>query len=308
MDFVTVCFSDDLPQMQVQAASMERYLRKFPVDNIIVVINDEDYAACERYFRERVMPMYGFLQDFVKLVNGDTLVNPMYRYYNQMLLKLVTAKLVSAEHYCILDAKNFLAAHWTEADVFDSERRLKAKYLPLMDQWDQGCKRSFELFGLDYTQYPKVSQHTPFFAHSEIVQSMINRPDFEDTFKKQMLVEFPLIQAATIACYGDFESAYWITDDDHNDKAKFKTRYNPGIWQIDCEHINRNNNLEWYLLWTEAKILAAGVHRSCFLHLSEHNIAALKHIWMKLKIVDQRQADVIVSEMQDRNREKILSG
>jgi hypothetical protein len=298
MDFVTVCFHNDLPQMKLQARSLDKFLHNFPVGQILIIVND-DFALSKDYLETQVLLHYGSLKNKVKIINGHDVVVPHHdKYFNQMLLKIMAVNYVNDEHYCILDAKNFLVKEWQYTDVYDTQKRLRARYSQLQSQWEQGCRKSFEFFNLNYSDYQKVLQHTPFFAHTNIVKKLANLPNFISSFKKDMLVEFPMIQAATIAEYGSFESAYWIADDGKD----FKLRYTSCIWPIDCNMINVDkglfeNKIEWQLLYPKGKVLSSGIHRNCFNLLSKTNEEKLILIWEQLGISNQIQSKEIIDEM-----------
>jgi len=305
MDFVTVCFCKDLPQMKLQAASMDRFLQAFDVGRILVIVNDDDAAGCMDYLRSQVLPLYGRLQDRVEMLDGDQLLEPpdrnmrAYRYFNQMLLKLVAADLCDDPHYCILDAKNWLAADWYEENVWDRRGRLRAKVRSLQEQWQDNCERSFAYVGLDHRNHRLLAQHTGFFAHTDVVRWLLRHPNFQQQFRRQALVEFPLIQAATIRQRGSWEEAYWVADDDS--KQTFWSRYCTCIWPLDCKERDQQDDLEWYLLWTRDKILTTGVHRDCFSILSQRNLDLLKSWWVGWQLTDAEGADQIIAEMQQLN-------
>jgi hypothetical protein len=145
MDFVTVCFNKDLPQLKLQAVSMSKFLNDFPVGNIFIVVNDENFEYCQTYIQNNVLPYYRQLREQVKIINGDLLVNSMFRYFNQMLLKLLAANLVESQHYCILDAKTFLLAPWSNEDIYH-DGKLIIGHQPISPEWLVGYRKCFEYF------------------------------------------------------------------------------------------------------------------------------------------------------------------
>lgn len=149
VDFVTVCFRTELPLLRLQARSMDRFLDPEGVGRLLVIANDEDEEACIAAF-EAIRADWGRYAARVEFVRGTSLMTPRFRgpldrlervwvagprcawrhwrdrltgqprkvygwglnsgWLMQQAFKLYAARVVTASHAVILDAKNFFVA------------------------------------------------------------------------------------------------------------------------------------------------------------------------------------------------------
>lgn len=156
IDLITVCYRTELALLRLQARSMDRFLDPEGLGRILVVINDEDEAACEAAF-EAIRPDWGRHAARVEIIRGTALMTHRFRgprdrlerlwvagprcawrhwrdrllgrprvvyawglnsgWLMQQALKLYAARRVSADYAVILDAKNFFVAP-TGTDLF----------------------------------------------------------------------------------------------------------------------------------------------------------------------------------------------
>jgi hypothetical protein len=276
MDFVTVCFDDDLPQLKLQASSMSVFLKNFPVDTIWLCINSNQFEQCNQYIQQ-VMPYYGWLKSKVKIINGQQL-DPTGKdgYTNQMQLKILIAKLISTDWYCILDAKNFLTAEWT-LDHIVVDNKYISVYKDKNFTDDIECvERSF-----DYLNQNKnttlIESLTPFFIKTQISKELSKNQQLFDDWNTVWPAEFYLMQAQYIQKGCNIEDIYF-------DKKMWRN----GIW-FKC-----NDLTEHYFA---SEFICFGIHRKAFATLSPHVIEQLKQLCQELKIYNPTELEIIINEM-----------
>jgi hypothetical protein len=304
MDFATICYFNELPQMKIQARSMDVFLENFPVGNIFVIVQDPDFDKCNDYFEKNVKKYYGKLIDKVRVINSDSLskinddnkTEQEKRYYNHMLLKMMIVRYVESQHYVTLDAKTILTSPWLIDDVLKDGRLITSTDVEPDDFWRNHVDRAFKAFNLDYTKYQSVNVLTPIFAHTCIVKSLVRRIDIMQKFKRYELEAFTLTQAATIDKFGSFEVAYFNGEHYDTIPEKYKFRWKRCLRPELCDELNQNKNLR-NLLNTHGKMLGLNVHRKSISKLSEHNLNEIANILSELKIFDHSQTEEILEEL-----------
>jgi hypothetical protein len=288
MDFVTICFIEDLPQLKLQASSMNLYLKDFPVDRIIVVVNGW-FNKCRNYLEEQVRPCYGRLADKVEIIPSTDLIKPMPiadGYYSQQLIKLLISNHLTAEDYCMLDAKNFLTREWKINDIYQGNK-LPFRHFDLLGGWEEHCKNSFAYYGLDYKEHEWARLLTPFFAPVSVVRCIANDTNLIEFTKSGLFTEFFMMQAYIIKHHGSVEHFYHICKDD----------FIGGIWNMDVEHVNQNNVARKFMLEKGPDVICSGIHRKAFSHLSNTSLDTVKNVWADIGLVSLDQATNIIDEM-----------
>ena len=298
MDFVTVCFKNDLPQMSLQAASMDRFLKNFPVGKIIVILN-EDTNEARSYFHERVMPLYGHLIEQVILINHTAMTdhkilpcphckirNRSCTYCYQQHLKLLGSRLVSSDFYCILDAKNWLTRDWKTRDIQDDQGRLRISYDPGIDiQWKEHRKNSLAYYGFDDTEHTPVCGLTPFFVHTDIALSIVNDQILIELWDRTPMTEFYLIEAAVLKKHGTVSAAYW----------KSRTFMN-SIWPFTMEQLDMDAMIGEFIE-PKQQTLVSGLHRRCYAMLTDKNRSDLIANYARLGLLDQQKTQDLIDQM-----------
>ena len=298
MDFVTVCFKNDLPQMSLQAASMDKFLRDFPVDRIIVILN-EDTDAARSYFHDKVWPLYGHLIERVVLVNHTGMAdhkilpcphckkrNPGCTYCYQQHLKLLGSRLVSSDFYCILDAKNWLTRTWTMKDIQDDRGRLRITYDPGIDPNWRGHRRdSLSYFGFDDEQHPPICNLTPFFVYTDIARGIVDDSALIQRWSETPMTEFYLLEGAILKKHGSVDAAYWKS-------PTFMT----SIWPFTIEQLDMDTMMSEFIE-PKRETLCSGMHRNCYRMLTERNIRELVDNYVRLNLLDEQQTLALIDEM-----------
>lgn len=290
MDFVTICFIEDLPQLKLQARSLDLYLKDFPVDRIIVVVNGW-FNKCRGYLEEQVRPCYGSLAEKVEIIPSTDLIKPIPiadGYYSQQLIKILISNHLTAKDYCMLDAKNFLTRSWKITDIY-KRNKLPFRHFDLLGGWEEHCKNSFAYYGLDYKKHEWARLLTPFFAPVNVVRYIANDVNLIEFTKNGLFTEFFMMQAYIIKHHGSIEHFYHICMDDFIDIG--------GIWNMDVEHVNQHNSAKQFMLEKGTDVICSGIHRKVFSNLSTSSLEDVKNAWIDLGLASYDQASEIIDEM-----------
>ena len=255
MDFVTICFEKDWPQLRLQAASMRKHLRNFPLDRIKIIINGD------LLYRTDLERYYGELWPRVDIIMGKELVDdpvvpcpwckthcPKCGYCNQQLLKIRAALACTADSYCILDAKNWLIRDWAATDR-----------LPLFRghideaQWGEHRLNSWQLFDLIPPSTSTIAQNTPCFLPTKLMQELA------EDHRLAQWQDLPMAEFFIIDAWLHLKDSLGIYETKH-------TGPSIGIWPgwVDkfCDMTD---------LW-KGNQLCAGIHRDSFGMLSDDQI------------------------------------
>jgi len=162
LDFLTVTFRTELPMLRLQARSMARFLDPGCVNRILVVLCDQDEAACGQAV-EAIRGEWGALAGKVEIIPASALMTTAPRgplawlekawvagprcawrpirdrvmgrtpkiygwrwnsgWLLQQACKLLAVRVASGSHLVILDTKNFFLRPVGAADFVDAEGR-----------------------------------------------------------------------------------------------------------------------------------------------------------------------------------------
>lgn len=296
MDFVTVCYINDLPQLKIQARSLDKFLKNFPVERIIVVVNGY-FEICQCYFDQHIRQCYGSFANRVELISANNMIPKLMlndSYFNQMRLKVLIGRECTAKNICLLDAKNFLVNEWLTEDVFrDDKIRGTIDEFGAHPNWKHHAKQSFEIFGLDESKYPVFSPHTPFFVETDLLRFICNTPNLLEEWKSKQLVEFLLITAALFQRDGTLENTYW-TD---------KSIWTKSLWPEElgiCYDKSAEEVIE-YIFQDTNKLLSAGLHRKCAVLAPQHILDAFAILWERLDLSSRKESAEIIGQIKRNN-------
>ncbi|TCZ58754.1 DUF6492 family protein [Roseicella aquatilis] len=187
MDLVTVVYGKELPQLAVQAKSIEKYLDPEKIGNIFVVINDEKEEECFDTFYSKIIKNYGSKQGLVRplgvsmFANGALISVPGY--ISQQALKLLSAEFCTSDHYLALDAKNFFIRTTSKADFFAEDGTPYCKYGLFEGAKHKILQNYYDLFRVaDNRRTNKLpAMMTPFVLYRNHV---LNLPPYVELFSK----------------------------------------------------------------------------------------------------------------------------
>lgn len=300
MDFITVCFERDYPQMLLQARSMSRFLADFPVDRIIIILNGNEGMD---YLKNTVLDAYGDLKSHVVIAHHSEICeanilpcdhckreNPGCTYCYQQLCKISASKLATSDKICVLDAKNWINRPWKLDEIEDKDGRMKL----VLDSsggtdWIEHRKNSWEYYGLTVPERFPVVMLTPFFAYKDVMQSIAYDKNLIGIWNKIQMGEFFLIEAATRKLKGSVLSVYW-----------FGTSMTSTVWQFCFENDKLRKHIKNRISPNYA--LATGMHRFCYKLLNDDEINLLCESYTSLGLMTYEESIDLINWMKLLNK------
>ena len=121
---VTVVFEAEIPLLELQARSMARHVPAGVFEEVLVI--DNTRRGLSPRARRRIRSELGVHADRLAFVSRSAFdLDPATSgWRSQQSLKLIAARLLTADHYVVLDAKNHFIAPTTRADFFDHDTGL----------------------------------------------------------------------------------------------------------------------------------------------------------------------------------------
>jgi len=118
---VTVVFEAEVPLVELQARSIAQHATRGLFEEYVVI--DNTRAGLSPRARQRIRTELGRDGDLLSFTSADTLGVaedlPASGWRSQQILKLMVARLLTTDHYVVLDAKNHFIASTAHADFFD---------------------------------------------------------------------------------------------------------------------------------------------------------------------------------------------
>lgn len=297
IDFVTVVYNDELNFLETQARSIELYVPREQIGKIIVILNEElnkplpeDNIPCV------VDPAwYGINADKVQIFDyhdfGYTNYNYDYSFRagweNQQLCKLLAAKLVQNEWYCVLDAKTWFVNPFNYFNFVSGDAH---KFNIREIEWHPGFAESVKSINRELGIDMKTAigpAGVPFFVHSNTVLEMMQYIEnvvhpgekFHDFFLTRSKVEHPgfitefcLYSGYILKKYGHFNELY------HVDPTNCSRNITPV--NIDTQDLHRFNEL--FVLMQHPIVTTVSIHRNAVAKLKLHQLK----LW--LNFLEQR--------------------
>ena len=174
---VTVTCQRDLPLLELQAQSFDRYLHEN--SSILIIVNELDPTDWNKYFLENISHYYK-RHNVTVLYNKDFKIDwtlfekniVVTSWIRQQILKLAVAEKLHSNYYLILDSQNFLVNYWSFKSRFIEG---KAPYRINSTDWAMDCYNNYRgLFALPKTdQKDNMSICTPIFLNTDLVRKLI---------------------------------------------------------------------------------------------------------------------------------------
>ena len=263
---VTVAHLADLPLLKLQARSLNHYLDRSFIKDIIIVDNTFNGALP----MDQLLPQYGRLP--VRVIKADdiTVIRGTYGWFTQQVQKLMVATYVTTDCYIILDAKTHLIDP-LDSKMFDApDGRIRAgRY--------RFARHPLRLYLERCCEYLRVKPETvmermlattpPFTMKTDIVRQMIaeivkrERCPFAEAFLKRGLTEFFL--------YGTYIVSKGRQLDDY---YKFDNWMGTTLWKE-----NGDSHMQWQIAHPEPVFFA--VHRNTFRRMNGLTQHSLAHFW-----------------------------
>lgn len=212
IDFVTVVFDEEVPLLQWQAKSFQKFVKD--VGTIYIVDNGSQNCNIN-------LDWYGDYQSKVKILKHTDLGVKMQEHIDgwrtQQLCKLLASAMSDKTWAVVLDAKTFFTKNF---DVIKDGKPCVGK-IQTLDQFAESVEYLEDYYDVDLTQTIGPGG-VPFFFHVETLKEMIASIDnFSTWFQerviepnpphKTLVTEFLLYSAYVKHKLGTYESLYGDT-------------------------------------------------------------------------------------------------
>lgn len=214
LSLVTLFFEAEVDLLALQARSMARFHAPGAFQQVLVI--DNTRHGMSRRTRGRIDRELGPWRGVVRYVRPEEIVDlpPMPGWVGQQVLKLLVHRLVTSDHYVVLDAKN----HWnqpTDVDTFlgPDGRARGASHTYRGHALEARVAGVMRYLGVDPEQwldhFPVT--HTPVVLSPAVVAELVAAVEarsgrrFAEEFHRADLLEFPLYASWLIAEHGTLE-------------------------------------------------------------------------------------------------------
>jgi hypothetical protein len=306
-DIFIITFAAELPNLKLQARSINKYLHNFPVGNIYIV--DNDWLKDIKPQIENLRHEFGQFADKVHVIKYKEMYDgPVSEgYIRQQILKLYAHRVCQSTNIMILDSKNFFIDDVCHSD-FEMNGKLRAVYDKTSDYWKSSRDYAWMFFGLQPEKEIKI--RTPFLIRWQTLVDLENDlklryerepADFFGDRGTSSTNEFNLMQAYILKRYGDFNEYYFFTSS-HPQWGRFET----GMWWSDIVNWQTDTrtgeprSLEMILTYPfheGDRIVCTGIHRDVYKMMYHHQIVQLKQFWQDRGLLSQDESDELVSAM-----------
>lgn len=234
IDIVTVVFKQELPVLQAQAQSVERYCQDIGIRNIYVVVNDDESVVGEidsawwgaLSNKVLVIPRSAFSTDYSD--NG---------WLSQQALKLMTSATSYNTWSMVLDAKTIFVKPLQLSELLDAQERPQVGQLEIYPVFDRSKQIVNELFSIDL-QKQLGPGGVPFIINNQMARALIAEVEhrtamkFPEWFQAQgMLTEF-ILYSGYIQYRGFTNVLYNVDNNDlvpvnicHSEVAAFDRKF-----------------------------------------------------------------------------------
>ncbi len=195
IDLITVVFQQELPVLQAQAQSVERYCQHIGIRNIYVVVNDEESVVSEID-----SAWWGTLGNKVLAIPRSAF-SAHYSdngWLSQQALKLMTAATSYNTWSMVLDAKTIFVKPLQLSELLDAQERPQVGQLDIYPVFDSSRQIVNNLFNIDLQQQLGPGG-VPFIINNQMARALIAEVEqrtamrFPEWFQAQgMLTEFIL--------------------------------------------------------------------------------------------------------------------
>ena len=209
LDIITVVYQVELPLLEIQARSIDLYIKPQDVNQIIIVVNDNDYVA------DLINPEW-WGQHATKVIIKTTSEYDLLGtgWENQQLLKLDAVSTSTQEWAMILDAKTWFIKELDQDQLFGNNKKPWSGSVPgrpnVFVQARAFVEKHYNI------SLPKIigPNGVPFLFHTNTVKEMIAEFDnFAEFFTANVrgpnyVTEFFMYSGYVVKKYGSLEELY----------------------------------------------------------------------------------------------------
>jgi hypothetical protein len=283
---VTVVFEDELPLLQLQAASLRKFIAASMVETIVLIANSHD-ARFVRRLRECVQ-WYGHLAPLVVILdlNDFPRLPRTVGWFSQQLLKLLVARHVRTERYVVLDPKTHLIAPLTDAFLEHRDGRANMMDYPYTTHTLRPyLERTLRYLHLDPDQYVQKFPFSapPFIIYTDVANDLIKSISqasgrtFEEEFINQKLTEFFLYSAWVVKKFGSIEKLY-----------SYSKLYSPTIW----EHKVEISQIKEELAHGAGRSPFINIHRRSIFKMRNSGLEYIAQLWTSAGLFEDQQSAI----------------
>jgi hypothetical protein len=268
LDFITVVFQPELPLLEIQARSFDLYIKPQDVNQIVVVVNDNDYVADmidHTWWGQHSNKVV------VKTTSQYNLVGNGWD--NQQVLKLLGASESSTKWSMVFDAKTWLIKplDTQESALFDTQGRPNVGRMHLSPHFENAKVFVENYYGIEIEMVLGPSGVPYVFHNADVREMLAGIPDFINFFQQAqrnptLVTEFVLYAGYIIKKYGSVEVIY------NPNKLKIDPTQQTYInvanladWEVD----NFDNFIETI---NNPATLTASIHRRTYQHLTQEQL------------------------------------
>jgi Family of unknown function (DUF6492) len=276
--FVTVAHQADLEFLRLQARSMNLYLSRSLVAEILII---EDARGKQPDNWSRLLRSdYGNLADSVRLIEGKEVADiprTASGWFSQQILKMAASRTVETERYVVLDAKNHLVFPLTR-DFLEADDKIRSRLVnyerhPLKSFFE----RTLRYFDIDPSQHIRafLPTVTPFSFPTKVVQELVEyvagreKESFPVAFLKLGVTEFFLFAAFISSLKPGIESFY-----------DFSGKGCPTIWEEGAV-AGANAVAELVTHGEKNRLAFFAVHRRALRKLEEESRRIIADFWRR---------------------------
>lgn len=186
LDFVTVVYAPEIELLRLQARSFARFMDAEGVGAIVLIVNEVEPADCVAALEDRVLPEYGGYAERVRILSvadfPPTRHNPR-GWRRQQSLKLLVARVLEADRYVVLDAKNHFVKPSDVSRFVTPDGRLRSFKAQMRRASLRGFfENSVSYFGLDPEELLDATMPatTPYGLHRSIVCDLLDRIEHDE--------------------------------------------------------------------------------------------------------------------------------
>ncbi|GCD59106.1 hypothetical protein NBRC3280_1606 [Acetobacter pasteurianus NBRC 3280] len=180
LDFVTICFSGEFPNLLLQARSLAKYGNDVVKEWTIVINSEIEAEEREKIFLSLQKELQDAQFNTFWIERKDIIdigLPEMHGSRSQQILKIVISNYIQDKFYVLLDAKNH-AIRPLEKEFFVRDGK-PIVHREEYEAWNPFCQwfaKAFELVGLPQERalYQKYQSTTPYVMETEIVRECMN--------------------------------------------------------------------------------------------------------------------------------------
>lgn len=276
--FITVAHNIDQPLLKLQGRSLNRYLDRSMVKEVLII----DNSVNEKLDLNQVIPQYGSLP--VKVITANEVANitiKTYGWITQQILKLMISKQVTTKKYVLLDSKIQLLRPLTIIDLESPDGKIRSELTnfhghPLEKHLINCCNYlSIDPLSVINGFLPTTP---PFIMITDIAKQLINDIEskencsFAETFLKNQLTEFFLYSCYILSIGKKLEDYYTF-----DNVLRF------GLWG------HYNNASMQSTIKDALDVPFLSVHRRCYKNMDNITIKMLAQLWYNQNLFSSYQ-------------------